>query len=47
MTKEVTIVPHEKMIPMADITHTIEFLLKLSPNTTISEISLDCSELIE
>lgn len=47
MTKNITIMPHEKMIPVGDIAHTIEFLLKLSPYTIIPEVSLDCTDLIQ
>lgn len=46
MTKEVTHLSREKMIPVIDIAQTIEFLLSLSPYTTVPEINLDCSVLI-
>ncbi len=46
MTEKVNLMPSDKMIPLEDIGHTIEYLLKLSPNTIIKELSLDCSELI-
>ncbi len=42
MTKDVTSISHDSMIPTADIVKTVNFLLDLSPQTLIEKIVLEC-----
>lgn len=46
MTENLGLMPSSKMIPVDDIAITIEYLLKLSDNTLVSDLSLDCRDLI-
>ena len=42
MTKDVTSVPKNDFIAVDDIVNTIDYLLKLSPNAMVKEVSLQC-----
>ena len=40
-------IPPEKRIPVEDIVKTIEFLLSLSPNSCVRDVSIDCCSTVE
>ena len=41
-----TPIANEQKIPVADYAHCVQYLLKLSPNTCIEELYLQCKQMI-
>ena len=44
MTKDVISIDKNKMVPVSDVVKTLDYLISLSSNVSISEIILRCKE---